>query len=102
MAIISGQDTRFATRWLSGGSATEVPTPGWDVPTSPGERFLLFVTVILYPLEAHIRVLPDVSSMFLIFAVLASYIAINRLRCLDRIWMHPVFVAAYLFIGIVV
>ena len=100
MAIFTGQDTGFTSRSLLRGNASAASTPSCDVPTSPGERFLLFVTVMLYPLEAHIRVVPGVSSMFLMFAVLAGYVAINRLRCLDRVWMHPVFVAAYLFIGI--
>jgi hypothetical protein len=34
------------------------------------------------------------------FAMLAAYVAVNRLGCLNRVWMHPVFVAAYIFIGI--
>src|SRR5688572_2515168 len=69
--------------------------------TNPGERFLLFTTAFILPLESHIREVPNFSIAFLIFAVLAGYIAINRLRCLDRVWLHPVFVAAYIFIGII-
>lgn len=68
--------------------------------TDPGERFLLFTTALILPLETHIRQVPNFSIMFLMFAVLAGYVAINRLWCLDRVWMHPVFVAAYVFIGI--
>jgi hypothetical protein len=71
-----------------------------DTPTATGERFLLFTTALLLPLEAHIRQVPNFSIMFLMFAVLAGYIAIKRLRSLDRVWMHPVFVAAYIFIGL--
>ena len=70
--------------------------------TDPGERFLLFTTALILPLESHIRQVPNFSIAFLIFAVLAGYVAINRLRCLDRVWMHPVFIAAYIFIGIIV
>ena len=68
--------------------------------TTPGERFLLFTTALIFPLEGHIRQVPNFSIMFLMFALLGGYVAINRLRCLDRVWMHPVFVAAYVFIGI--
>lgn len=100
MGIVSDQDMRSTTRFLPNGCATAVSTSGTDVATSPGERFLLFVTVMLLPLESHIRIVPNASIIFLIFAVLAGYVAINRLQCLDRIWMHPVFVVAYLFIGI--
>ena len=68
--------------------------------TTPAERFLLFATVIILPLEAHIPPVAGFSASFFMFTVLAAYVAINRLQCLDRVWMHPVFVAAYLFIGI--
>jgi O-antigen ligase len=68
--------------------------------TTAAEWLLLSITVLLLPLESHILIVPGVSSMFLIFVVLAAYVAINRLRCLDRVWMHPVFVAAYVFIGV--
>jgi hypothetical protein len=61
---------------------------------------LLFTTALIIPLEAHVRVVPNFSIVFLMFGVLAGYVAINRLRCLDSVWMHPVFVAAYVFIGI--
>jgi hypothetical protein len=68
--------------------------------TTAGERFLLFTTALIIPLESHIRQVPNFSIVFLMFTVLAGYVAINRLRCFDRIWMHPVFVAAYVFIGV--
>jgi hypothetical protein len=100
MAIFTGQDTKFTPGSLSSGSATATSTPGCDVATTPFERVLLFTTVILLPLEDHIPSVAGFSSSYLMFAVLAGYVAINRLRCLDRVWMHPVFVAAYLFIGI--
>jgi heme exporter protein D len=67
--------------------------------TTPAERFLLFATVLILPLEEQIPSVAGFSSLFFMFAVLAAYVAINRLQCLDRVWMHPVFVAAYLFIG---
>ena len=102
MAIFTGQDTGFTSRPLASSSASAASALGFDATTSPSERFLLFVTVMLLPLENHIRIVPNVSSMFFIFVVLAGYVAINRLRCLDRVWMHSVFLAAYLFIGITV
>jgi hypothetical protein len=79
-------------------SSTQSRLP--DSRTTAGERFLLFVTALLIPLDAHIRLVPNFSSLFLMFAVLAGYVVVNRLWCLDRVWMHPVFVASYLFIGI--
>ena len=98
--MFTGLDTKFTPRSLSNGGAAATSTPGCDVATTPGERILLFITVIMVPLEPHIPSVAGFSSQFFMYAALAVYVAINRLRCLDRIWMHPVFVAAYVFIGI--
>jgi hypothetical protein len=100
MANFRHQDTGFAAGLLPRARATTTPTTGYDLATLPGERFLLFVTALVLPLENQFRIIPNVSIMFLIFILLAGYVTVNRLRCLDKIWMHPVFVAAYLFIGI--
>jgi len=100
MARLVGQDRTFGGRPLSVSGGTAISTGDSDVLTTPGERFLLFVIILIYPLEAHVRIIPNVSTMFILFSVLAAYVAINRLHCLDMVWMHPVFVAAYLFIGI--
>jgi hypothetical protein len=102
MAGFTGQDTRFAARSVSRRSVDPASTMGCNATTLPGERFLLFVTAMVLPLENHIHVLPNVSIIFLLFSVLAGYVAINRLLCLDRVWMHPVFVASYLFTGVIV
>jgi hypothetical protein len=40
------------------------------------------------------------SIMSLIFGMLAAYIIVNRQRALGEIWCHPVFIAAYVFIGV--
>lgn len=40
------------------------------------------------------------SVMFLIFVALAAYIILNRLRILGESWCHPVFIAAYVFVGV--
>jgi len=100
MANFSDQHIQFASRMHGRRGATALSKTAYDGTTSPGERFLLFMTVMIYPLENHIRIVPGVSSMFLIFAVLAVYVAINRLGCLDGVWMHPVFVSAYGFMGV--
>jgi hypothetical protein len=82
--------------WLAPSSESHDPS----FRTTPGERALLFTTALIIPLDTHILLVPNVSSLFIMFAVLAAYVAINRLPCLDGVWMHPVFVAAYIFIGI--
>ena len=64
------------------------------------ERFLLVTTIILLPLQAHIPSVAGISVMFLIFAALAAYIIVNRPHILGKTWCHPVFIAAYAFIGV--
>jgi hypothetical protein len=55
---------------------------------------------MLLPFEFHFVIAPGISTPFVLFALLAAYVGLCRPRCFDRVWMHPVFVAAYLFIGI--
>jgi hypothetical protein len=85
---------------LDSGLSSSAQSGATYFPTTPAERFLLFTTALIFPLEAHMTQVPNFSILFLMFALFAGYVAINRLRCLDRVWMHPVFVAAYIFIGI--
>jgi len=98
MASIADQDRKLGQRALVSDEPTTALTP--DPRTTPAERALLFATVILLPLELQIPTVAGFSSLFLMFVVLAGYVAVNRLWCFNRIWMHPVFVAAYVFIGI--
>jgi hypothetical protein len=66
--------------------------------TTPAERFLLFTAVTTLPLEKHLPTVAGMSFSFLVFAVLAAYIIVNRPRLLSEIWYHPVFIAAYTFV----
>jgi hypothetical protein len=68
--------------------------------TSLVERCLLFTAIVTLPLEKHVPTVAGMSLSFLIFAVLAAYIIVNRPRALGKIWYHPVFIAAYAFVGV--
>jgi len=61
---------------------------------------LIFLTMVTLPLENHFPTVAGMSSTFLIFAALGIYVFVNRLRILGAIWYHPVFIAAYVFVGI--
>ena len=67
-------------------------------PTTPAERGLIATTVILLPIENQIPAVGGFSVLFLLFGVIAVYVALNRLVNLDRVWMHPVFAATFLFL----
>ena len=67
--------------------------------TSRIERFLLLGTIVFMPLENHIPNLAGFSILFILFGVLACYAVVNGPHIVDRIWMHPVLVAAYMFVG---
>lgn len=64
------------------------------------ERFLLIVAITMLPLENQLPTVAGLSVSFLIFGALAIYIVLNRPRTLGVIWYHPVFIAAYAFIGV--
>ncbi len=68
--------------------------------TTRAERFLLLTAVILFPLENHIPAVAGFSVMYFVFAALAAYVIVNRPHILSEIWCHPVFIAAYVFIGV--
>jgi hypothetical protein len=68
--------------------------------TTRPERFLLLTTIIVLPLEFHIPTVAGFSSLFLMFAMLAGYVIVNRPHILDRIWRDPIFIAAFAFIGL--
>jgi hypothetical protein len=68
--------------------------------TSLAERFLLLMVMIIFPLSNTIPTVAGMSILFLIYGVLAAYTIVNRTRALGEIWCHPVFIAAYAFIGV--
>lgn len=68
--------------------------------TTQVERFLLLGGITILPLENHIPTVAGMSVSFLIFAALAIYVILNRPRTLGVMWQHPIFIAAYAFIGI--
>jgi hypothetical protein len=66
------------------------------------ERSLLFVAMIILPLENYFPTVAGMTVNFLMFVLLAAYIIANRPRILGKTWYHPVFLAAYAFIGVTV
>jgi hypothetical protein len=68
--------------------------------TTLGERFLLLIAMLTLPLENYFPTVAGMTISFLMFAMLAAYIIVNRPRVLGKIWYHPVFIAAYAFIGV--
>ena len=59
------------------------------------ERCLLFIPIVMLPLQDSFPSVAGMSSSFLLFAALAAYVIVYRLRTLEAIWHHPVFIAAY-------
>jgi len=56
--------------------------------------------MIILPLENYFPTVAGMTVSFLMFVVLAAYIIVNRPRILGEMWYHPVFIAAYAFIGV--
>lgn len=64
------------------------------------ERYLLMGAIIMLPLESELPSVAGMSAGFFIFGALALYVVLNRPRTLGVIWCHPIFIAAYAFIGV--
>jgi hypothetical protein len=64
------------------------------------ERFLLMVAITMLPLENELPTVAGMSVSFLIFGALAIYVVLNRPRTFGKICYHPIFIAAYAFIGV--
>lgn len=67
---------------------------------SLARQLLLFVSIVLLPLQNYFPEVAGMSSSFLIFAALTAYAIVNCSRNLGVVWYHPVFIAAYVFIGV--
>lgn len=63
-------------------------------------RVLLFTSIVTLPLQDFLPQVAGMSASFLIFAALAAYVIVNCSRGLSMVWHHPVFIAAYVFIGV--
>lgn len=91
---------RLDQRTPASAAPTVVPYIVPQSGTTPVERLLLMTAMIILPLENDIPTVAGLSVSFLIFAVLAAYVIVIRPGTLNVILYHPVFVAAYVFIGV--
>jgi hypothetical protein len=68
--------------------------------TTATERFLLMAIVVLLPLQSDLPKFGEISFLFIMFAVLAGYVALCRLGALVKTLRHPVFLAGSALVGI--
>ena len=66
------------------------------------ERAFVMATMVIMLLENQIPAIAGFSISFLWFGVMACYVVLNRSQALSSIWSHPVFLAAYAFLGLAV
>jgi hypothetical protein len=64
------------------------------------EQFLIWITILMVPLQEYFPAVAGMSVMFLTYCMLAAYVIMNRQHALSVSWRHPVFIAAYIFIGV--
>lgn len=100
MASTIDRPIRFDQGTQASGTPTAVPGILPQLRTTPFERFLILISIVIIPLQDHIPSVAGMSIMFLVFASLAAYVIVNRLRILGKVWYHPIFIAAYAFIGV--
>lgn len=68
--------------------------------TSLFEKSLLFLIIVALPLEDHLHIVPGFSILFFIFGIVAIYVLLHRPWVLTSTIRHPVFKAAYVFLGL--
>ena len=67
--------------------------------TSGLEKLFLFTTIVALPSENHFTFLPGFSLIFLLFGAIALYVVFFRFSELLQTLCHPLFLAAFLFLG---
>jgi O-Antigen ligase len=73
---------------------------GFQQPTTRIERILLMVTPVILPMEEFLPNIGGFTVMWILFAVLAGYALVERARALNKTWLHPVFLAAYVMLAL--
>lgn len=85
---------------MDGRLRLEQKAPANDSRSTLGGRVLIFTSIVLLPLQDYFPPVAGISFGFLLFAALAAYAIATCARTLGKIWYHPVFIAAYVFIGV--
>jgi hypothetical protein len=67
-------------------------------PTTPADRLLIFLTIVILPLENHFPAIGGASVLFILFGLLALYLFVRHPQAALQVLPHRVFVAAYLFL----
>src|SRR5579862_9849899 len=86
-------------------STTALETVGYAIhgqKTSLMERILILISFALLPLENQLPTVAGLSISFLISGVLGMHIIVNRPQMLRKVWLHPVFLAAYVLIFVAI
>jgi O-Antigen ligase len=67
-------------------------------PTTTIDRLLLMAMIVIFPLENYFPVVGGFTTTYILFAISAGYILVRRPGTLAKTWIHPVFLAAFLFL----
>ena len=67
--------------------------------TTTVERLLLFGAVAILPAQFFFPLVGGMSIAFIVFGVLGFYIILKRTETIRKTFTHPVFLAAYAFLG---
>ncbi len=94
------RSVRLDQRPQAGEGPTALRSPLPQPSTTRFEQFLIWITILVVPLQEYFPAVAGMSVMFLTYCMLAVYVFVNRQRALAKSWCHPVFIAAYIFIGV--
>ena len=91
------QPVRLGQRTSASGEPAAAPYTLTPPRVTLVERCLLFTSIVTLPLQDYFPPVAGMSFSFILFAAIAAYAIVYRLRTLESIWYHPVFIAAYAF-----
>jgi len=77
-----------------------VRNSGGGAPTTSLEKWLILLAIVALPTENHFLFIPGFSLQFILFGIIAVYVAWNRFSELLRTVGHPALIAAYLFLTV--
>jgi hypothetical protein len=85
---------RFRNRKIAGTATTRIAGSA----TTRLDRFLLFATIVLLPLQDHIPAVAGFSIIWIVFAVIAVRLLVSQPHALFKTWSNPLFLSVYVLL----
>ena len=99
MSIVRSHANRHHMASMVTGASAQMAQALGQYTSTKAERWLLLFTIALLPQQSNLPKPGGFSLLFILFGLLIAYQVVCRPSILLRTARHPVFKAAYLFVG---